>query len=41
MVFEPNDRGDDRDKRITELERRVGRLAMELEMTKKVSRRLR
>jgi transposase len=41
MVFEPNARGDDRDKRITELERMVGRLAMELEMAKKVSRRFR
>ena len=41
MVFEPDAGRDDRDRRITELERMVGRLAMELEMTKKVSRRLR
>ena len=41
MVFETNASRDDRDQRITELERMVGRLAMELEMAKKVSRRLR
>lgn len=40
-VFEPNARRDDRDQRITELERMVGRLAMELEMARKVSRHLR
>jgi len=41
MVFETNAGRDDRDQRITELERMVGRLAMELEMAKKISRRLR
>ncbi|HLC05267.1 MAG TPA: transposase [Anaerolineales bacterium] len=41
MVFETNASRDDRDQRITELERMVGRLTMELEMAKKVSRRLR
>ena len=40
-VFETSAGRDDRDQRITELERMVGRLAMELEMAKKVSRRLR
>jgi transposase len=40
-VFETHAGRDDRDQRITELERMVGRLAMELEMAKKVSRRLR
>lgn len=40
-VFEPDSGGDDRDARIAELERLVGRLAMELEMAKKVSRHLR
>lgn len=41
MVFEPDSRRDDRDESIAELERMVGRLAMELEMAKKVSRHLR
>ena len=41
MVFETHASRDDRDQRITELERMVGRLTMELEMAKKVSRRLR
>lgn len=40
-VFEPDLRRDDRDERIADLERMVGRLAMELEMAKKVSRHLR
>lgn len=40
-VFEPGVRRDDRDERIEELERMVGRLAMELEMAKKVSRHMR
>jgi transposase len=40
-VFEQDNRQDERDKRIAELERMVGRLAMELEMAKKVSRHLR
>jgi transposase-like protein len=40
-VFEPGVARDDRDERIEELERMVGRLAMELEMAKKVSRHMR
>ncbi len=40
-VFEPDSRRDDRDERIAELERMVGRLAMELAMAKKVSNHLR
>lgn len=39
-VFEQGTSRDDRDERISELERMVGRLAMELEMAKKVSRHL-
>lgn len=41
QVFEQGVARDDRDERIQELERMVGRLAMELEMAKKVSRHLR
>ena len=37
MVFEQSPVNDDRDQRIAELERMVGRMAMELEMAKKVS----
>ena len=40
-VFDSDPRRDDRDERIAELERMVGRLAMELEMAKKVSNHLR
>jgi len=40
-VFEQGTLRDDRDERIAELERMVGRLAMELEMSKKVSNHLR
>jgi transposase-like protein len=40
-VFEQDNRPDDRDERIAELERMVGRLTMELEMAKKVSKHLR
>jgi len=40
QVFEQGVARDDRDERIQELERMVGRLAMELEMAKKVSRHL-
>lgn len=40
-VFEQGAGRDDRDERIAELERMVGRLAMELEMSKKVSNHLR
>ncbi len=40
-VFESDPRRDERDERIAELERMVGRLAMELEMAKKVSNHLR
>jgi transposase-like protein len=36
-LFERGAANDDRDQRIAELERMVGRLAMELEMAKKVS----
>ena len=39
-VFEQGTSRDDRDERISELERMVGRMAMELEMAKKVSRHL-
>ena len=38
QLFEQGTASDDRDQRIAELERMVGRLAMELEMAKKVSR---
>jgi transposase-like protein len=37
MMFEQGPVNDDRDQRIAELERMVGRMAMELEMAKKVS----
>lgn len=37
MVFEQANGSDERDRRIAELERMVGRMAMELEMAKKVS----
>ena len=40
QLFEQGTVSDDRDQRIAELERMVGRLAMELEMAKKVSRYL-
>jgi transposase len=40
QLFEQGAASDDRDQRIAELERMVGRLAMELEMAKKVSRYL-
>ena len=36
-LFEQGPANDDRDQRIADLERMVGRLAMELEMAKKVS----
>jgi hypothetical protein len=39
-LFEQAPASDDRDRRIAELERMVGRLATELEMAKKVSRYL-
>jgi transposase-like protein len=38
QIFEKDNRRDERDQRIAELERMIGRLAMELEMSKKVSR---
>ena len=38
QLFEQGTVSDDRDQRIAELERMVGRLAMELEMAKKASR---
>ena len=38
QLFEQGTVSDDRDQRIAELERMVGRLAMELEMAKKVSK---
>jgi transposase-like protein len=38
QIFEKENRKDERDQRIAELERMIGRLAMELEMSKKVSR---
>jgi transposase-like protein len=37
LLFEPGAGHDERDTRIAELERLVGRLAMELDMAKKVS----
>ena len=37
MLFDRSPVNDDRDQRIAELERMVGRMAMELEMAKKVS----
>jgi transposase-like protein len=40
QLFEQGTVRDDRDQRIAELERMVGRLAMELEMAKKASRYL-
>jgi transposase len=40
QLFETHNGQDDRDERIAELERLVGRMAMELEMAKKVSRHL-
>ena len=40
QLFEQGTVSDDRDQRIAELARMVGRLAMELEMAKKVSRYL-
>lgn len=40
MLFERGAVQDDRDERIAELERMVGRQAMELEMAKKVSKYL-
>lgn len=40
-LFESQHGRDHRDERIDELERMVGRLAMELDMAKKVSRHLR
>ena len=40
QMFEQGTASDDRDQRIAELERMVGRLAMELEMAKKVSKYL-
>ena len=38
QIFEKENNRDERDQRIAELERMIGRLAMELEMSKKVSR---
>jgi len=38
QIFEKENLQDERDQRIAELERMIGRLAMELEMSKKVSR---
>ena len=38
QLFEQGTASDDRDQRIAELERMVGRLVVELEMVKKVSR---
>lgn len=38
QLFEQGTTSNDRDQRIADLERMVGRLAMELEMAKKVSR---
>jgi len=38
QVFEKENSRDERDQRIAELERMIGRLAIELEMSKKVSR---
>jgi transposase len=38
QMFEQGTASDDRDQRIAELERMLGRMAMELEMAKKVSR---
>ena len=36
-IFERQDRGDPRDERIAELERKLGRLTVELEVAKKAS----
>ena len=38
QIFERENMRDERDQRIAELERMIGRLAMEVEMSKKVSR---
>jgi transposase-like protein len=38
QIFKKENQRDERDQRIAELERMIGRLAMELEMSKKVSR---
>ena len=38
QIFEKEPMRDEREQRIAELERMIGRLAMELEMSKKVSR---
>lgn len=38
MLFEQGRTKDDREQRIAELERMIGRLAMELEMAKKVTK---
>ena len=38
QIFEKDNHRDERDQRIAELERMVGRQALELEMSKKVSR---
>jgi hypothetical protein len=38
MLFKQGAASDDRDEQIAELERMVGRLAMEVDMAKKVSR---
>ena len=38
QLFEKETQRDERDQRIAELERMIGRLAVELEMSKKVSR---
>jgi len=40
MLFQQGTTSDDRDQRIAELERMIGRLALELDMAKKVSRYL-
>ena len=37
MLFDQSPVNDDRDQRIAEIERMVGRMTMELEMAKKVS----
>jgi transposase-like protein len=38
MLFQQGSSSDERDQRIAELERMIGRLALELDMAKKVSR---
>ncbi len=40
LLFEPGQAKDERDERIAELERMVGRLTLELDMAKKVSKAL-